>query len=143
MSSPAPAAASPPPNATVVTGAPVVAKTAQYKVLFEGSPTMCGACSDWCLRTKWLITDQFIQRERGLCCVTIDNLQIIRIKDITYRADCCNCCCNWRNSIIIVSADPTDPELVISGLPEGERIFQNIRNAMDALHGGKPLQMVM
>lgn len=127
--------ASPAPNTTVVQGAPSIAATAKYKVLFEGRPTACGSCADWCSRTKWLITDQFIQRETGLCCVQIDNLQIIRIKDITFTTECCSCCCAWRNCINIISADPTDPSIKIRGIPEGQTVFQNIRNAMDALHG--------
>ena len=103
-----------------------------YTVLFEGQPTCCGDCTGWSANRKWLITDKFIQREEGLCCVTVDNLQIIRIKDISFLE---NCCCKCRNHIKVVAIDDTDPELIIYGLPDGQRVYQNLRNALNAAHG--------
>jgi len=95
-------------------------------VIFEGSPSPCGDCHAWCARTKYKVTSTYIEKESGLCCRTVDNLQLIRITDIHYDTKCC--CCG---QIVITSTDITDPTLTMRGLPNGREVYAAIRDAWD------------
>lgn len=37
-------------------------------------------------RSRWTITDQYIEYQKGLCCKTVETLQVMRIRDIAYRS---------------------------------------------------------
>ena len=40
---------------------------------------------------QWRITDKYIERSTGVCCVEVDNLQLVRIKDISFISGACCC----------------------------------------------------
>src|SRR5689334_14108932 len=105
-------------------------------VIFEGSPECCGACGDRCRRTRWLITTTFIEKESGICCPSVSNLQLLRVKDISYTG-CCGCC----GTITIVSSDESDPILQISGLPNSHEIYSKIRDAVDIIGRNARLEL--
>jgi len=113
-------------------------RVADHQVLYEGKPSCCAACGDWFHNKKWTITSNYIEYEVGICCPVIENLQIIQIKDIHYSdgAGCC-CCCGSYGVITIFSSDATDPILNIKGLPDSKRLFQQIRDAVQASQSGK------
>jgi len=104
-------------------------------VIYEGPSVCCGDVHAWCRRTKWKITDQYIERQYGICCIEVDNLQLIRIKDISYKSGSC-CCCGECGVIEIVSSDQTDPELLLSGIPDGQTVYAKIRDAWDKVSSG-------
>jgi len=104
-------------------------------VIYEGSPTCCAAFGDWCYRTKWCITTTYIEREHGICCQTIDNLELVRVKDITYHG----CCC--CGTITIYSTDESSPVLAIKGLPGAVDIYHKIRDSISGLHTGNKVQL--
>jgi len=103
-------------------------------VIFEGPSECCGDLHAWCRRTKWKITDQYVERQYGICCIEVDNLQLIRIRDISYRSG--TCCCGACGVIHIVSSDQTDPDLLISGIPDGKTVYAKIRDAWDKASSG-------
>jgi len=98
-------------------------------IIYEGPAHCCGDCHAWCRNTSWKITDHYIERSVGLCCVEVDNLQLIRIKDISYKSG--SCCCGECGEIKILSSDNTDPELSITGIPDGKTVYSKIRDAWD------------
>mmetsp|Transcript_7035 Transcript_7035/g.16956 ORF Transcript_7035/g.16956 Transcript_7035/m.16956 type:complete len:125 (-) Transcript_7035:118-492(-) len=108
------------------------------EILYSGKPNCCGAPGQWCKNTKWLITTSYIEREAGICCTSIDNLQLIRVKDISYKAKCCCGCCGC---IHIMSTDTSTPELFVCGIPDGREIYGRLRNAITALHGNAKLEI--
>lgn len=109
------------------------------QIIFQGKPHWCGSCSDWCRKTRWLITGTYIEREQGLCCPHIDNLQLLRVKDIAYKQECC--CCGCCGTITVYSSDETTPELQIRGVPNGKRVYQQIRDAVGRLHNNAKLEI--
>jgi len=108
-------------------------------LIFEGGATCCGDCTAWCAHTKWRITTSYIEREKGTCCTTVDNLQLIRIKDIHY--DTGKCCCGCCGSITILSSDQTDPELIISGIPDSHQVYNAIRDAWGKATSSSRIQL--
>jgi len=103
-------------------------------ILFEGTAHCCGDCHAWARRTKWKITDKYIERQTGICCEEVDNLQLVRIKDISYKSGAC--CCGECGEIKIISSDVTDPEMSLTGIPGGQHIYQKIRDAWDKASQG-------
>jgi len=99
-------------------------------VLFQGPPDCCGSPIDWCNKVKWLITDRFIQREKGICCQSIDNIQLIRVTDVEYKGTCCCTCCG---RIIVYSSDETNPLIYINGIANGKEVFRKLRDAVSKL----------
>mmetsp|Transcript_21754 Transcript_21754/g.37084 ORF Transcript_21754/g.37084 Transcript_21754/m.37084 type:complete len:116 (+) Transcript_21754:43-390(+) len=108
------------------------------EILFAGKPNCCGACGAWCKNTKWLITTTYVEREMGVCCPRIDNLQLIRVKDIQYKQTCCCGCCG---SIHLQSTDQTTPDLYISGLPDARNVYGRLRDAVTAVHSNAKLEI--
>lgn len=130
-----------------------------------GRPNCCLSCADWCRRTRWLITTRFVEKESGtyptlydhhphiyishriltcrliiipgICCRSIDNLQLLRVKDLQYNS----CCCCSCGTITIYSSDETHPVWVIRGIPNGHHIFKSLRDAVNALHGNAKLEL--
>jgi len=98
-------------------------------IIFEGSPTCIGDCKDWCGRTKWIITDNYIESQNGLCCQEIDTCELIRVKDMSYKGICC---CGSCGTITLNTSDETTPILVIKGIPGVKSVYEKLRNAVDA-----------
>eukprot|EP01118_Nematostelium_gracile_P013914 TRINITY_DN5318_c0_g1_i1.p2 TRINITY_DN5318_c0_g1~~TRINITY_DN5318_c0_g1_i1.p2 ORF type:complete len:115 (+),score=26.37 TRINITY_DN5318_c0_g1_i1:60-404(+) len=108
---------------------------AQSHIIYQGSAS-CLSFGAWWNRTIWTITDVYIERQTGTCCQTIDNLQLIRVKDISYKG--ASCCCEECGEIKILSNDVTDPELIITGISNSQRVYEQIRDAWDKrLHGAQ------
>jgi len=99
-------------------------------VIFEGGPTCCGSFHEWCGKVKYVITNSYIEKQSGLCCESIDNLELIRVKDVAYQS---SCCCNECGTITIISSDTTTPTLMIKGIPNGKDVFEKLRNAVSSI----------
>jgi len=118
---------------------PSSAPAANANVIFQGPPSCCGnGHAEWCNNTVWLITDQYVQREKGICCRSIDNVQLIRVKDIAYNGACCCACCG---TVTIYSTDETNPLLLIKGLPNGKDVYHKLRDAVSQLQSSGKAQI--
>jgi len=113
--------------------------TGSGNMIFEGTPSCIGSCTDWCSNTSWRISAEYIERTSGVCCPKIDNIQMIRVSDIRYTT---NCCCDSCGTIIIFSKDPNDPELQIKGLPHGREVYDKIRDAFNSLTTGQRVNVI-
>jgi len=107
-------------------------RSAQYSILFQGKPACCGSIHSVLRNTKWLITSDFVERETGYCCISIENLELVRVKDIHYDQRACCCCCDCCGVITLLSADVTSPQLEIQGLPNSRDVYSKLRDAVDA-----------
>lgn len=114
---------------------------AETTIIFEGRPACCGAYWDWCRRTQWKITTTYIEKSAGICCPRVDNLQLMRVKDISFKQRACTCCCGCCGIITIYSSDTTCPVLYIRGLPNSRKIYSAIRDAINAIHGNAKLEI--
>lgn len=101
-------------------------------LIFDGNSTCLGGFHQWCRKTHWRITTTYVEKEWGICCPSIQNLELIRVKDIQYSG--CTCC-SYCGTITIWSSDETNPLLKIDGIPGMEEVFRKIRNAVDRLQG--------
>jgi len=108
-------------------------------IIYEGPPSCLAAPGQWCNHTSWKITTTYIERQTGICCQNIDNLELIRVKDIQLDAGCC--CCECCSTIKVISSDATTPELLIPGLPDAVTVFHKIRDAFNALQGNTMIEM--
>jgi len=97
-------------------------------VIWEGNPSPCGGCGQWCQKTRYRITTQYIEKEHGICCPKIDNLQLVRVKDMQFQGGCP--CCSTCSTIIVYSSDETSPILKIAGIPNGKQVFHDLRDAV-------------
>ncbi len=68
-----------------------------------------------------------------MCCVSIENIQLVRVSDIQYDG-CGDCCCNCCGTIKIFCKDKSSGEFIkISGIPNGKAIFGHLRNALSSI----------
>jgi len=109
------------------------------QIIYSGRPVCCAAPGQYMSRTSWKITTQYIEKTAGICCKSIDNLQLLRVKDIEFRGGCC--CCGCCGTIHIMSTDTTSPELFISGIPDGKTVYHKIRDAVGAIQGSARLEL--
>lgn len=109
--------------------------------LFHGRPCCCcgGGGLFGCCYERYVITDQFIERETGCVCKKIENLQMIRVKDLAYSQTCC-CCCAC-GTIVVYSTDTTCPEMRIKGIRNGREVYQRLRNAVNRTQGRGRLEL--
>mmetsp|Transcript_14367 Transcript_14367/g.15931 ORF Transcript_14367/g.15931 Transcript_14367/m.15931 type:complete len:128 (-) Transcript_14367:96-479(-) len=108
-------------------------------VIYEGSPECYTSCSDWCRCTHWRITRTYIEYEQGCCCQKLNTLQLLRVKDISYKEACC--CCGACGEIVIYSSDTTDAELHIRGIPNGKKVYKALRTILSQIHANAKLEL--
>lgn len=94
-------------------------------VIWEGRPSCIAACGAYLSKKHYLITTSYIEIERGICCKSIDNVQLIRVQDLSYK----QCCCCSCGTIEVISSDKTHEVLTIKGIPGGRQVFEKLRNA--------------
>jgi len=99
-------------------------------VIFEGKTTCCGSFHEWCIGTRYVITNSYIEKQTGVCCESIDNLELIRVKDLQYQS---SCCCNECGTITVLSTDISTPTLLIKGIANGKDVFEKLRNAVSSI----------
>jgi len=127
------------PVAQVVGGAPMgMGMNGPAEVLFEGRPSCIGSPHAWFRREFWRITTNSVEVQYGVCCKTIEHLELIRVKDIAYSQQCCCCGCT---TITIWSSDETSPLLKIRGLFKGQEIYKRLRDAIEAKHNRARLEL--
>jgi len=107
--------------------------------IYEGGVVCCSAFGPWCRQTKWRISSVMIERQTGICCQTIDTMQLVRIKDLAFHSACC--CCGSCCTITVFSTDPTNPTLEIKGIPNGRVVYQQIRDAVNVLMGHAQIEV--
>lgn len=118
-----------------ISEAPVI--RAPNRIIYEGKPSCCMACGPWCLNTKWLITTRYIERSLGVCCTTIENIPLIKIRDISYAS---TCCCGI---ITVFSSDVSSPEIKLIGLPNSKDIYTKMRDAIQEISANARMEVEM
>ena len=79
---------------------------------------------------KFRVTSTVIEYERGLFSKRIDVLQLWRIKDVVYKQNLVDRILGIAH-LEIVSADATNPDFEIVGMPASRQLFENLRDAIE------------
>lgn len=133
-------------------GAPVPAGQQTSRVVYEGTPSWKAWFWQYVLAgilmpvlvglvwwgilqlsrraTRYRISDRTIDVEKGLFSRTIDTLQLWRVRDLEFRQTLLERMLGIAR-IIVFTADKTDPELVIVGLPASREIFDKLKDAAE------------
>jgi membrane protein YdbS with pleckstrin-like domain len=86
----------------------------------------------WSLRYR--LTPQRLFIDRGILSRTTDQLELIRVDDISVRRSIIDRMVGLGN-VIVRSTDASDPELTIRGVPGADEVAEHIRTHMRRLRG--------
>ncbi|MCG3178200.1 MAG: hypothetical protein BIFFINMI_00525 [Phycisphaerae bacterium] len=84
--------------------------------------------------TRFRLTAQRLFIDRGLLTRTTDQLELIRVDDISVRQTLIDRLVGL-GTVIVRSTDATDPALYIRGIPEPEKLAEHVRERMRKLRG--------
>jgi len=101
--------------------------------IWSGRPCCCSACGEYCGGVKWNVTNHYIERESGCCCLTIDSFPVKQLSEVKYKGSCC-CCCGCGD-IDLIFTSTTHPVITMRGIKGGERVYEHIRNMLNDIQG--------
>lgn len=70
--------------------------------------------------------------QKGFCCKSIDNIQLVRVEDIAVEVSCC--CCNC-GTITLYSPDVPNGKILIYDIPDAENVYHKLRNSLQNITG--------
>ena len=92
--------------------------------------------------TRYKITLQRVEYERGVLSKTVDSLELWRILDVRYNQSLIDRILG-NAKVVLIGTDQTDPELVLYGLPNHRLLFEKLRDAVQAArHTSRPMELV-
>lgn len=77
------------------------------------------------------VTDQRIIEERGILSKTTEELELYRVKDLTYQQPFFLRIFGLSN-VVLTTTDHNNPKLILKGVKNGEALKEHIRVAVDA-----------
>eukprot|EP01118_Nematostelium_gracile_P016413 TRINITY_DN6791_c0_g1_i1.p1 TRINITY_DN6791_c0_g1~~TRINITY_DN6791_c0_g1_i1.p1 ORF type:complete len:123 (+),score=19.27 TRINITY_DN6791_c0_g1_i1:33-371(+) len=106
-------------------------------IIYEGGVS-CWQMGAWCSGTKYRITKTYVEKTTGVCCTTINNLQLVRVNDIRFTE---SCCCSGCSKITIFSKDPSDPVLEIVGISHARDVYDKIRDVVNGITSNAQVEL--
>lgn len=92
--------------------------------------------------TRYRITARRVEYERGVFTRQVDSLELWRVLDVRYKQTLLDRLLG-NGTITLVGTDQTHPELALHGLPNHRRLFDQIRDAVQAARfGNRPMEVV-
>jgi len=98
-------------------------------VLYEGGVSCCGDCGDFCHQTHYRITTQSIEVSSGVCCKSVEHIEMWRVKDVGYSQTCFDACCGY-GTIVLDTNDTSVSQLTIRGVKNSRELYAKLRDAM-------------
>lgn len=94
------------------------------------------------MTTRYKVSLRRVETERGILSKQVDSLELWRVLDVRYsRTFFDRITGNGR--VLLVGTDKTDPELLLYGLPEHRRLFEQLREAVQAARQtSRPMELV-
>ncbi|MBA3686812.1 MAG: PH domain-containing protein [Planctomycetes bacterium] len=86
------------------------------------------------LRTRcegWTIDAQRLEHSTGVFNRRVDSLELWRVRDITYHQSFIDRLCD-DGRVVLLTTDASTPTIEIHGLPEHRRIYEKLRDAVEA-----------
>jgi hypothetical protein len=94
------------------------------------------------LTTRYKVTTQRVEFERGVLSKTVDSLELWRVLDVRYKQTVFDRILG-NATIILIGTDQTDPEMRMHGLPNHRQLFEKLRDAVQvARRSGRPMELV-
>lgn len=92
--------------------------------------------------TRYKITLRRVEFERGVLSKGVDSIELWRVLDVNFKQNIIDRMLG-NASVTLISTDQTDPEFELYGLPDGRRLFERLRDAVQAArHTSRPMEMV-
>ena len=94
------------------------------------------------ITTKYKVTSRRVEWERGVISKDVDSLELWRVLDVRYNQSLMDRI-TGNATITLVGTDQSDPELHMHGLPKHRKLFENLRDAIQAARTrGRPMEFV-
>jgi membrane protein YdbS with pleckstrin-like domain len=94
------------------------------------------------LTTRYKVTTQRVEFERGVLSKTVDSLELWRVLDVRYKQTILDRILG-NATIVLIGTDQTDPEMRMHGLPNHRQLFEKLRDAVQmARRSGRPMELV-
>ncbi len=94
------------------------------------------------ISTRYKITARRVEYERGVLSKNVDSLELWRVLDVRFKQNLIDRMLG-NASVVLIGTDQTDPEFELYGLPDARRLFEQLRDAVQAArHTSRPMEMV-
>jgi hypothetical protein len=92
--------------------------------------------------TRFKITLRRVETERGIVTKRVESLELWRVLDVRYTQTILDRL-TGNGRVILESTDKSDPRLELHGLPQHRKVFEQLREAVQAArHTGRPMELV-
>ena len=100
-------------------------------LIYNGTTACCGLCCVFlCQHPHYYITTGNIEIEKGLCCRTIQNIEMIDVHDVEYHPGSCLFCCCSHGKIILIMKDRKADNIVIEGIKDAHRVQRALKASL-------------
>lgn len=94
------------------------------------------------ISSKYKISSRRVETEHGVLAKKVDSLELWRVLDVEYSQSVIDRVFN-NGRIKLISTDQTNPELHLHGMPEHRKLFEQLRDAVQAArHTNRPMELV-
>jgi membrane protein YdbS with pleckstrin-like domain len=92
--------------------------------------------------TRYKISGRRVEYEHGVLTKTVDSLELWRVLDVRYKQGLIDRMLG-NATVTLIGTDQTDPEFELYGLPNARKLFEDLREAVQAArHTSRPMEMV-
>ena len=94
------------------------------------------------ISSKYKISSRRVETEHGVLAKKVESLELWRVLDVEYTQSVIDRVFN-NGRIKLISTDQTNPELILHGMPEHRKLFEQLRDAVQAArHTNRPMELV-
>ena len=94
------------------------------------------------ITTRYKITLRRVEFERGVISKEVDSLELWRVLDVRFSAGLLDRIVG-NATVTLIGTDQTDPALELYGLPNARKLFEDLREAVQAArHTSRPMELV-
>jgi uncharacterized membrane protein YdbT with pleckstrin-like domain len=91
---------------------------------------------------KYKVSRRRVETERGVFSKAVDSLELWRVLDVRYEQSLLDRMLG-NAKITLIGTDQTDGSLVLHGLPDHRRMFEQLRDAVQVTrHTNRPMELV-
>jgi len=92
--------------------------------------------------TRYKISLRRVETERGIITKRVESLELWRVLDVRYSQSIFDRL-TGNGRVTLESTDKSDPKLELHGLPEHRKVFEQLREAVQAArHTSRPMELV-
>jgi hypothetical protein len=94
------------------------------------------------ISSKYKISLRRVETEHGVLAKKVESLELWRVLDVEYTQTVLDRMLD-NGRIRLVSTDQTNPELILHGMPDHRKLFELLRDAVQAArHTNRPMELV-